>query len=115
MIEAKRPDIMILNKETKECLIVGIAVPGDTRVNTKEEEKTEKYKDLCRELGMLSGVKCRVEPTGVGALGTIPTRLSAHFKKLDINLSIKTIQKSAVLGTARILRKVLEAGEEWKS
>lgn len=111
VIEARRPDIMVLNKETKECLIVDIAVPGDTRVNTKEDEKIEKYRDLCRELERLWRVKCRVVPVVVGALGTIPTRLSAHLKMLDINLSIETIQKSAILGTARILRKVLEARE----
>ena len=50
-------------------------------------------------------------PVVVGALGTIPTRLSAHLKMLDMNLSVETIQKSAILGTARILRKVLEARE----
>ena len=111
VIEARRPDIMVLNKETKECLIVDIAVPGDTKVNTKGDEKIEKYRDLSRELGRLWRVKCRVVPVVVGALGTIATRLSAHLKTLDINLSIETIQKSAILGTARILRKVLEARE----
>ena len=111
VIEPRRPDIMVLNKETKECLIVDIAVPGDTRVNTKEDEKIEKYRDRCRELERLWRVKCRVVPVVVGALGTIPTRLSAHLKMLNINLSIETIQKSAILGTARILRKVLEARE----
>ena len=105
---------MVPNKETKECLIVDIAVPGDTRVNTKEDEKIEKYRDLCRELERLWRVKCRVVPVVVGALGTIPTRLSAHLKMLDINLSVETIQKSAILGTARILRKVLEAREQRK-
>ena len=59
VIEARRPDIMVLNKETKECLIVDIAVPGDTRVNSKEDEVW--YRELCRELGRLWGVKCRVD------------------------------------------------------
>ena len=48
----------------------------------------------------LWGVKCGVISIVVGTLGTITTRLSAHLKMLDINLSI---QKSAILGTARIL------------
>ena len=111
VIEARRPDIIVLNKETKECLIVDIAVPGDTRVNTKEDEKIEEYRELCRELERLWRVKRKVVSVVVGALGTIPTRLTAHLKMLDINLSIETIQKSAILGTARILRKVLEARE----
>ena len=44
--------------------------------DTKEDEKIEKYRDLCRELERLWRVKCRVVPVIVGALGTIPTRLS---------------------------------------
>ena len=111
VIEARKLDIMVLNKETKECLVVDIVVPGDTRVNTREDEKIEKYRSLCRELERLWGINCRVVPIVVGALGMIPARLFAHLKMLYINLSIETIQKSAILGTARTLRKVLEARE----
>lgn len=108
VIEARRPDIVLVNKETKECVVIDIAVPGDVRVDRKEDEKIEKYRDLCRELGRLWGVRCSVVPVVVGALGTIPKRLKSYMALLDINLSVETIQKSAILGTARILRKVLE-------
>ena len=50
-------------------------------------------------------------PIDVRVLGTIPTRLSAHLEMLDISISIETIQKYAILGTVRILRKLLEAKE----
>ena len=108
MIEARRPDIVLVNKESKECFVIDIAVPGDVRVERKEDEKIEKYRDLCRELRRLWGVRCFVVPVVVGALGTIPKRLASYMALLDINLSVKTIQKSAILGTARIVRKVLE-------
>ena len=36
--------------ETSECLLIDIAVHGDVRVERKEDEKVEFYRDLCREL-----------------------------------------------------------------
>ena len=108
VIEARRPDIVVVNKKEQTCQIIDIAVPQDHRVDIKEDEKCEKYRDLCRELGRLWKVKCTVVPIVVGALGTIPCRLSSYLALLDINLSIETIQKSAILGSARILRQVLE-------
>ena len=34
----------------KTCLIVDFAVPDDHRVNLKESEKKDKFRDLTREL-----------------------------------------------------------------
>ena len=112
VIAARRPDIVVVNKETNECLLIDIAVPGDLRVERKEDEKVEKYRDLCRELARLWKVRFTVVPVVVGALGTIPKRLSSYLSLLDINLSMETIQKAAILGTARIVRKVLEMENE---
>ena len=45
---------MIINDKVKKlCQIVDFAVPYDTKVNTKEVEKIEKYQDLARELRKL--------------------------------------------------------------
>ena len=38
-IEHRRPDIIIELKPEKERLIIDIAVPGDTRIKQKEQEK----------------------------------------------------------------------------
>jgi hypothetical protein len=43
--------MIIIDKIKRVCQIVDFAVPYDTRVNTKEVEKIEKYQDLARELG----------------------------------------------------------------
>ena len=43
VIEAKRPDIVIINKEEID---VDIAIPRDSRLSEKEGEKVEKYQDL---------------------------------------------------------------------
>ena len=34
----------------KNCKIIDVAIPDDARVKEKEDEKTEKCKDLAREL-----------------------------------------------------------------
>ena len=35
VIEARRPDIVVVKKEMSECLLTDIAVPGDVRVERK--------------------------------------------------------------------------------
>ena len=53
VIEARPPDMIIIDKVKKLCQIVDFAVPYDTNVNTKEVEKIEKNQDLARELRKL--------------------------------------------------------------
>ena len=38
-IEARRHDLIIVDKEKKTCQIVDFAIPGDHRVEMKEREK----------------------------------------------------------------------------
>ena len=47
-------------------------------------------------------------PVTVGALGSVTKRLGEWIKKIDISLAIGLLQKTTILGTARILRKVLD-------
>ncbi len=49
VIEHRRPDVVVLDKMKKMCLLIDIAVPGDLRV-AKETEKIQKYQDVAREL-----------------------------------------------------------------
>lgn len=42
VIEATRPNIVIINEEEKEVKIIDVAVPGGMRVKVEELEKTEK-------------------------------------------------------------------------
>jgi len=44
----------------------------------------------------------------VGALGAIPLRLKENLKTIGVHTSIEAIQRSVLLRSARILRKVLE-------
>ena len=49
-IDHNKPDIVLLNKEIKSCLIIDVACPFDTRIDSKEREINENYHDLKHEM-----------------------------------------------------------------
>ena len=108
IVEARRPDMMIIDKEKKSCLIVDFAVPSDHRIEIKEREKIEKYQDLKREVQKLWNMKAKIIPIVIGALGTIPKTLQKQLEQIESSIAINQMQTPVLLNTARILRKVLE-------
>jgi hypothetical protein len=52
-------------------------------------------------------VKTRVIPVIIGATGTISKSFRKHVSDITGNHDVKEIQKTAILGIVRILRKVL--------
>ena len=97
------------NKKKKRiCKIVDFAVPADHRINLKESEKKDKYLDLARELKKLRNIKVTIVPIVTGALGTITKGLLKGLEDLGVGGRAETIQTTALLRTARILRRVLE-------
>ena len=107
-IEARRPDLVVVHKLERVTKIVDFAVPFDSRVLTKETEKIEKYQDLAREVKKLWNTKVEVIPIIVGSLGCTSNRFKAWCEKLDLCIDVKDVQKTTLLQSARILRKVLE-------
>ena len=96
-------------KPEKECLIIDTVVPGDTRIKQKEQEKIEKYQDLKREVARLWCLrKVTVIPVVVSALRCVTKDAEQCIEKIGIKIRTEVIQKTALLGTARILRKVFE-------
>ena len=57
MIEARRPDITVIDKKERKEIIIDIAVTADVRLGEKEREKVKKYQDLKREIGRLGKLK----------------------------------------------------------
>ena len=104
----RRPDLIIINKKKRTCNIVDFAVPADHKIKLKECEKKDKYLDLARKLKKLWNVKVTIGPTVIGALGTITKRLLKSLDDLKVGGRVETIQMTALLRTARILRRVLE-------
>ena len=84
------------------------AVPVDHRIKRKESEKKEKYLDLARELKKKWNMTVTFIPIMVGAFGTVTKGLLKGLEDLEVGGRVETIQTTALLRTARILRKVLE-------
>ena len=108
VIEARRPDLVLVDKRERSCNIIDFAVPGDSRIEEKEKDKIEKYQDLGRELQKIWNVKVKIIPLVVGSLGAIPKQFGNRLKQIGIAVGTAQVQKTVLLRTARILRKVLE-------
>ena len=53
-------------------------------------------------------VKVKVLPVVMGALGTVLRRLESFLSCKGVSTPVELVQNTTILGTARILRKVLE-------
>ena len=92
----------------RTCKLVDFVAPADHRINLKECEKKDKYLDLARELKKLWNMKVTIVPVVIGAFGTITKGLLKGLEDLEVGGRVETIQMTALLRTARILRRVLE-------
>ena len=108
VIEARTPDLVVVDKKERSCKIIDFAVPGDSRIKEKEKDKIEKYQELGRELQKIWNVKVKIIPLLVGSLGAIPKQFGNRLKQIGIAVGTAQVQKTVLRGTARILRKVLE-------
>ena len=84
------------------------AVPADHRIKLKECEKKDKYLDLVRELKKLWNMKMMIIPIVTGAFGTVTKGLLKELEDLEVGERMETTQTTALLRTARILKRVLE-------
>ena len=49
-----------------------------------------------------------VIPVVIGALWTVTKQFEKWIQKLDLEITVEMLQKPCLLGTARIIRKVLD-------
>jgi hypothetical protein len=73
----------------------------------KEAEKILKYEDFTIEIQRMWNVKTKVIPVIIAATGTILKSFRKYVSNIPGNHEVKELQKTAILGTAHILRKVL--------
>ena len=57
IVEARRPDIIVVSKKENKWIIVEIAIPRNSRIHEKKLEKIEKYQDLKWEIRRMWGIK----------------------------------------------------------
>ena len=86
-----------------------VAVLADHRVELKEREKKDKYLDLAREFKKTCKMKVMIIPILIGALGTVTKGLAQGLEDLEITGQGKTVQTTAGLRSAKILRRLLNS------
>ena len=100
-------NIIIRDNEKGTCMLIDVAISEDRKVIKKEAEKIPKYKDLTIEIQRMWNVKTKVIPVIIGATGTISKLFRKYLSNIPGKHEVKELQKTAILGTAHILRKVL--------
>ena len=106
-IPNNKPDIIIRDNEKRTCMLIDVAISGDRNVIKKGAEKILKYKDITIERRRMWNVKTKVIPVKIGATGTILKAFRKYVSNIPGNHEVEELQKTAILGTAHILRKVL--------
>ncbi|TWW80098.1 hypothetical protein D4764_10G0011280 [Takifugu flavidus] len=79
----------------------------------QKHEKLEKYQGLKEEIERMWGMKATVVPVVIGTLGAVTPNLSRWFQQIPGTTSEISVQKSTVLGTAKILRRTLRLPGLW--
>ena len=106
-IPNNKPGIIIRDNKKRTCMLIDVPIPGDRKKIRIEAEKILKYKDLTIEIQRMWNVKTRVIPVIIGATGTISKSFRKYMSDIPGNHDVKELQKTAILSTAHILRKVL--------
>lgn len=108
-IQHNRPDIVLKDKETKTTYLIDIAVPTVSNLQKKYTEKITKYLPLAEEVKtMWKQNKVDIVPLIIGATGEILILLKPNLKKINVKENtFIPMQKSVILGTCGIMRKVI--------
>ena len=104
IIEARRLDMVIIDKTKNECKIIDFVCPFDSRIEEREKDKMKGYNNLKGELKKIWDMPAKVIPVIVGALGTTPKKLKQRLGDTGIETRIVELQKTTILHSARILR-----------
>ena len=106
-ISANWSDIVQHEKKQKTCLLINIAIPDVSNVNTKGTEKLSKYKDLESEVSRMLNMKTKFGPVIIGALGAINKGSYHNLQFLPGPSSATELQNITLMSTAHIINKVL--------
>ena len=89
------------------CKLIDMTILPDRSIAVKEMKTKSKCKDLKLEIQRMWQMKTEVTPMVVGVLGTVKKRMVENIKKVSERATVTETQKICLLGSARILRKVL--------
>ena len=90
------------NQQKRTCKI---AVLADHRIKLKECEKKDKYLNLAKELKKLWNMTVTLILIVIGVFGTETKDLLKGLEDLEVGRWVETIQTTALLRMAKILRE----------
>jgi hypothetical protein len=108
-IPSNRPDILFMNKTTKNTFLIDIAVPNTHNLAKTITEKQDKNRELANDISaMWKQNTVQVILIVISSTAVIPKSLSQSLKRLNLhpNTYIQ-MQKSVVLGTCSTVRNFL--------
>ena len=98
-------------------MLIDVAISGDRYVIRKEVEKILNCKilaieiqsmwNLKIEIQSMWNLKTRVMPVIIGATGTMSKSFRKYVSDISGKHEVKELQKTVILGTAHILRRVI--------
>ena len=88
-------------------MLKDVEISGERNVIKKEAGKILKYKVLTIEIQRMWNVKTKVIPVIIGVTGAILKSFRKYVSNIQGKHEVKELQKTATLGTAHIIRKVL--------
>ena len=100
--------MIVIDKKHYECQTIDFAMPYDIRVDDKEVEEIDKYLDLARKLKKVWNMKVTVVLLVAGVLCTPIKTLQKRLETIGIETKITELQKTFLIHTSRILRRVHE-------
>ena len=82
VIQHRRYDIVVLYKTKRKCRLIDIPLPGDKRIELREQEKVDNYSELRWEVKKIWNLpQVVVVPVVTGALEVASRRLKDWLKK----------------------------------
>ena len=99
LIEARRPDLIVIDKKEQKGIIIDIVVPANVRVEEKRKEKKGKYQVLKKEIKRLWKLRnVEIVPVVIGARGSVSAEFDWWMGKLGITTCTARLWNSLLLG-----------------
>ena len=88
-------------------IIIDVAIASDYNIQKKATEKMSKYEDLQIECQRMWHKKVEIIPIIIGTTGIVEKDIQSQLQKIPGKHNLYNLQKSAILGTTYIIKKVL--------
>jgi hypothetical protein len=96
-IKHNRPDLVVIDKKSKEIIIVEVGITSIDNLQQVETEKLRKYDLIANELSQIYGFKSSIIPYVVTWDGVVTKYHDIHRRRLGISDRIEAYIQSLVL------------------